>query len=686
MRGDANFTQIQVLDGPALRVLLTELNSSKYVIDAHNRSIGEIGNLSELLKLCSLDVSFNKITSLRNVSTARELRELKIYNNKLTNTTGLKANSNLEGLQMNDNLIEEISSDFLALSRLKNLWLNGNRITSVQNLRGCRLLVHLDLGRNKLEGAASEGLDALTNLEYLNLGGNQLTSVGNLTHLIKLEELNLSENKLTTLQGVMPPNLAILRVNGNQVSNFQGLLTPLERLNELYAHDNIITDIESLPARCPQLESVDLRNNQIESSSQITVLAKCAALQDIWVHGNPCCFSSSYLLDVMTAFPELKTLDTFTDAQLQISRETLKKGTISQDELFNSSRASTPSYRPGSAASRPGSARVRTPAGRPVTSDTAPVFHTPSSRIGNFTKLTSTEELARAQEEVRSRLQKIKQMLHRVADGAAESVDRSDSVERKEQKRSRTSAPAESISAAIAAKRSALTTKVENRLNDVHEATQSIASTSSSTVSVGCATDMERIPRIAHRTRTVQSLIRRSCVDAGTDPLESLMSNNKPIGIQMPTPGCEMETQTSLPPAPALSVSKSGSVGDQKLNVTAAVDDHHEQNNEITTSLGVQTQTTEKSEIPWEPQQDSDAIEAEMKQFLMQQVMASSGNNQNRAEEKPEEDVDPANFGSDSPRLDTIKTAELRKPPTSLARTGYRSFRLPSRPSSSNSS
>ncbi|KUF89754.1 Plasma membrane ATPase [Phytophthora nicotianae] len=305
---------------------------------------------------------------------------------------------------------------------------------------------------------------------------------------------------------------------------------------------------------------------------------------------------------------------------------------------------------------------------------------------GNFTKLTSTEELARAQEEVRSRLQKIKQMLHRVADGAAESVDRSDSVERKEQKRSRTSAPAESISAAIAAKRSALTTKVENRLNDVHEATQSIASTSSSTVSVGCATDMERIPRIAHRTRTVQSLIRRSCVDAGTDPLESLMSNNKPIGIQMPTPGCEMETQTSLPPAPALSVSKSGSVGDQKLNVTAAVDDHHEQNNEITTSLGVQTQTTEKSEVPWEPQQDSDAIEAEMKQFLMQQVMASSGNNQNRAEEKPEEDVDPANFGSDSPRLDTIKTAELRKPPTSLARTGYRSFRLPSRPSSSNSS
>ncbi|KAG3196919.1 hypothetical protein PC128_g7254 [Phytophthora cactorum] len=673
MRG-AKSTQIQVLDGPALRALSTELNSSKYAIDAHNRSIGEIGNLSELPKLCSLDVSFNKITSLRNVSTARELRELKIYNNKLNNTLGLKANSNLEGLQMNDNRIEEISSDFLALGRLKNLWLNSNKISSVRNLRGCRLLVHLDLGRNKLQGAASEGLDALNNLEYLNLSGNQLISVGNLTHLTKLEELNLSENKLTTLQGVMPPNLAILRVNGNQISNFQGLLTPLEKLNELYAHDNIITDLDSLPTRCPQLESVDLRNNQIEASSQVTLLAKCEALQDIWLHGNPCCFSSSYLIDVMTAFPELKTLDAFTDAQLQISREKLKKGTISQDELLNSSRASTPSYRPGSAASRPSSSRARTPIGRPTTSDSAPVFHTPSSRIGNLTKLTSTEELARAQEEVRGRLQKMKQLLNRVGskpDEAAESVDRKDTAELVQPVQRRTSAPVNSISAAITAKRGAPTPKVEIRQN----------------ASVGCATETERIPRIVHRARTVQSLlIRRSCVDAGTDPLESLMSNNKPVDIQMPAPGCEMETQTSLPPAPVLSVSKSGSIGGLESNFTPAVEEQHEQNNEASSSPKEKYQETEKSDSPWEPQQDSDAIEAEMKQFLMQHVMDSTGNNQNRVEEKPEMDVDPANFWSDSPRLDIVKTAELRMPPTSLSRAGYRSFRMPARPSSSNSS
>ncbi|POM59327.1 Protein phosphatase 1 regulatory subunit 7 [Phytophthora palmivora] len=633
MRRDANSTQIQVLDGPALRVLSTELNSSKYAIDAHNRSIGELGNLSELPKLCSLDVSFNKITSLRNVSTARELRELKIYNNKLTNTIGLKANSNLEGLQMNNNQIEEISGDFLALNRLKNLWLNGNRIGSVQNLQGCRMLVHLDLGRNNLQGAASEGLDALSNLEHLNLTGNQLTSVGNLSHLTKLEELNLSENKLTTLQGILPPKLAVLHVNGNQLTDFQGLLTPLEKLNELYARDNIIKDIELLPARCPQLESVDLSNNQIDSSIQITVLAKCKSLQDIWLHGNSCCFSSSYLIDIISAFPELKTLDAFTDAQLHIYREKLQKGTISQEELLYSARASTPSYRPGSATSRPGSARIRTSSGRPTTSDTAPVFHTPSTRIGNLTKLTNADELAKAEEDVRNRLEKMKQLLNRVG--------------------------------------------MENQSQDIDSA-KLVSSVLSPTPSVGCVSG--RIPKIVQHARTVQSLIRRSCVDASTDPLESLMSYNKLV-IDTHSRGCEMETQTTLPPAPLMSVSKSGSLRSQESEFTPAIQDRHEQNNETNTP----PEQAMKAQLSWEPQQDGDAIEAEMKQFLMQNVMERSEGNQNGVEEQPEDDVNPVKFWSDSPRLDPFKTAELRKPPTSLSRTGYRSFRMPSRPSSSDS-
>ncbi|GLD95289.1 hypothetical protein PINS_up003933 [Pythium insidiosum] len=155
----------------------------------------------QLAKLCSLDISFNRLTSLRNLHTARELRELKAYNNKITTTKGLKANGILETVLLQENQIESISEDFLGLPKLKTLWLNGNRISAVQHLTACRLLVHLDLSRNRLRGSVAEGLESLSSLEYLNLSGNELSSIGNIAHLTKLEELNIANNKFATLEG-----------------------------------------------------------------------------------------------------------------------------------------------------------------------------------------------------------------------------------------------------------------------------------------------------------------------------------------------------------------------------------------------------------------------------------------------------------------------------------------------------
>ncbi|GMF54922.1 unnamed protein product [Phytophthora fragariaefolia] len=388
----------------------------------------------------------------------------------------------------------------------------------------------------------------------------------------------------------------------------------------------------------------------------------------------------SYLIDVMSALPELKTLDAFTDEQLQSHREKLKNGLVSQEELLTSSRASTPSYRPGSAASRPGSARERTPSGRLATPDSAPVFHVPSARIGNLKKLTSEDELAKAEEEVRNRLQKMKQLLHRVGTSTDEAaaLDEKEMVGQPRSIQRRTSAPVDTISASIAAKTSDLATKAGTRSNGGHKLEPPVPSTSTS---VDVASEAKRFPKVVHRARTVQSLIRRSCVDAGTDPLESLMSNIKSGMIQTPVQGCEMETQTTLPPAPLLSVSKSDSLREPE---SKSPEKHYDQNNEAyTTPEG----TMDKDESRLMPQQDGDAIEAEMKQFLLQHAVASVApeDNQSGAEEQPEEDVDPTKFWSDSPRLDPIKTAEKRKPPTSLSRTGYKTFRMPSRPSSSES-
>ena len=123
-----------------------------------------------------MDISFNLIRSLENLSTARELRELKAYNNRIESTDYLREsehllgllnkyllmtfpfnrNFSLEKLVLTENQIERISTDFQALIKLKALYLNRNEIAVVQNINNCRMLLHLDLSHNHLTGAAAK--------------------------------------------------------------------------------------------------------------------------------------------------------------------------------------------------------------------------------------------------------------------------------------------------------------------------------------------------------------------------------------------------------------------------------------------------------------------------------------------------------------------------------------------------
>ncbi|RHY00614.1 hypothetical protein DYB36_003990 [Aphanomyces astaci] len=100
-----------------------------------------------MARLYSLDVSFNELKVLENLHTAKDLKELKAYNNKLTSSAAL------EVLMLSDNAIGEISSDFTALFKLKTLHLHGNTITRIDNLKTCRHLTYLDLSRNRIAGA-----------------------------------------------------------------------------------------------------------------------------------------------------------------------------------------------------------------------------------------------------------------------------------------------------------------------------------------------------------------------------------------------------------------------------------------------------------------------------------------------------------------------------------------------------
>ncbi|DBA03511.1 TPA: hypothetical protein N0F65_011412, partial [Lagenidium giganteum] len=609
--------------------LATEPNSSKFAIDAHNRGVEQVEDLSELPKLCALDVSFNRLTSLRNIATAKELRELKIYHNKLTSTVGLRGNSLLEGLLMHDNYIEAMSDDFQALVKLKTLWLNGNRITEVRNLRSCRALVHLDLSRNQIGGVVADGLESLISLEYLNVSGNQFKSLGNLSHMVKLDELNVSDNCLATLGGLYPPELTILRANGNDL-NEVATLPVLPKLNELYIQNNTISDVSALPTKCPLLESLDLRNNAIRSAEKLgSWMSTATSLQDLWLDGNPCCASPSYILQVTSNISELKTLDTLVDESLKIHIESLKSGN-GQSRPFTPSRPRTATSRPGSASS---THRPNTPNSRPGTPDGAPVFYKPSARIGNLVKVASAIEIERAQQDVHDQLVKVKMMLEAVSDerrGAPKAVLAATkpkavtSPETSVSKKSQSRQPwkeSEPIKGSARSKEERLPSSRVPELVQEDAPKEPIASVSISPAK--------------------QPQVKKSMADAGTNPLDTsnmsyLPSSRRSNAPQTNNSEIQTETEVLLPPAPPVYITE---------------------------------QDPEKMGRESSPEEED--VGEEMKQTLLQYVRED---NQRSAEEHARKEK-----AMESPRIVSAKQAEQRKAPTPASRVGYRSFRLPSR-------
>lgn len=621
---------IRVLDGDALKKLSTEPNSSKYVIDAHNRGIEDIRDLSELPKLCALDLSFNKLKSLKNLQTTKELREVKAYNNQLTTLRGVRGNGNLEGLLVHENQLEEIAEDLLSLPKLKSLWLNSNRITSVQHLTACRLLVHLDLSRNRLTGVAASGLDSLSSLEYLNLSDNQLTSIGNLTHLAKLEELNIAGNRLVTLDGtLLPTSLTVLRLNGNQLTSLASLPPNMTALNELYVHDNVIATLgDSLVTSLPQIESLDLRGNRIKSTVQLKPwLTGCSTLMDLWLQGNPCCLSSTYLLDTIALLPELKTLDNLSDTQLKLHIDALKSGAITQDALLASLTRPSTASRPGSA-----SLRSRTPStsggSRPGTPDRstgtgAPVFHRQSSRTGALLKVASASELEKAHADVVDRLEKMRAMLGRIGtkDAAVKTTTSKTAPQAKSQFREQPPSASN---------------RVENKSN-------------------------QEMPRpVASAANPV-----KCGVDAGTDPLESLIGNSGKLSARVTTPeiitprqGMETQTQT-LPPAPVhlqpVTMNRSRSSTSTAMDATIESDNNQSVEGQINGEL----------------------LEKEMKEMLTK--FANTPDDDSDMKDMSDQPQDDRAEVIESPRIESNKLAQRRVPPNPRSRQGYRAFRVPAR-------
>ncbi|CUM45696.1 uncharacterized protein AC631_03758 [Debaryomyces fabryi] len=191
---DLSDNSIKFLDGLPSRVL--NLNVS------HN-DIGHMTSFNRYHDLQHLNISFNNMTNLSNMTNNIHLTELIAPNNRLVSIDGIKKLENLIKIDVSQNdLMGEINFSSFKLLNLQELNISENSIQSLN------------------------GLECLPSLRILNANENQITNISCMGKHHHLKKMLLKLNNLQRLNLEPYPFLRCLRIDGNNlnvVTNFSKL-------------------------------------------------------------------------------------------------------------------------------------------------------------------------------------------------------------------------------------------------------------------------------------------------------------------------------------------------------------------------------------------------------------------------------------------------------------------------------
>uniref|UniRef100_A0A199UC59 Protein kinase domain-containing protein n=1 Tax=Manihot esculenta TaxID=3983 RepID=A0A199UC59_MANES len=201
--------------------------------------------IGKLNKLQTLDLSNNKITALpSDFWSLGSLTTLNLSSNQisgsLTNNIGNFAV--LESLDLSSNNFSgEIPAAMSSLSRLRVLKLDGNGFQGSIPLEilNCRSLTLIDISLNKLEGSLPDGFAAaFPKLKTLNLAGNEIKGQdSDFSQMKSITSLNISGNLFQgSVMGMFLEMLEVIDLSRNQ---FQGHISQVQ-FNSSYNWSHLI--------------------------------------------------------------------------------------------------------------------------------------------------------------------------------------------------------------------------------------------------------------------------------------------------------------------------------------------------------------------------------------------------------------------------------------------------------------
>lgn len=247
------------------------------ILDAGNAGITNLDGLQHAVNLRALYLQGNSISDASSLAGLARMQVLFLHGNDITDID-LTAMTDLRfvDLSYNDLTTIDLSGQRTTVgenardSRLFALWLNNNRLTSV-DVSGLTAL------RDRPDGASHP------NYVSLRLDRNQLTSVTGLADLPgQVWSLRLGHNQLTSVDLRGAEHIHYLYLNDNPISDVSQLdgfmsLTDLQRLH-FYGTEISAIDLSGFS----RLERAFLNDNRL-ASVDVTGLD---SIQRLWLRGN----------------------------------------------------------------------------------------------------------------------------------------------------------------------------------------------------------------------------------------------------------------------------------------------------------------------------------------------------------------------------------------------------------------
>lgn len=274
----------------------------------------EVLDLYKFKNLDSLTLRNNLISSISDLEGLAEnnnnkLTYLDLYDNRITHISSkIQKLTNLSFLDLSFNKIGKITN-ISKLVNLKELYLIENGIRKIENLDSLINLEILELGGNDIH--EMENLEKLTNLRELWLGKNKLSDI-TIPQLNNLKILSLPSNKLTEIPSSIKnlPHLKELYLSGNKIERIENLesLSELEILDLNY---NQITHVENLSSLVC-LTDLWLSYNKIDDSfKQLEEAISMLPLETIYLESNPIYFKNktSYKRKIVMIMEKMGTLE-----------------------------------------------------------------------------------------------------------------------------------------------------------------------------------------------------------------------------------------------------------------------------------------------------------------------------------------------------------------------------------------